>query len=75
MPDELNTQASVMCTLCGASGTVETDVDQPAGVATALAWAVHFADRHPWLSTNVDVHEHLVMIPAGGEGANRPDRT
>jgi hypothetical protein len=60
MPE--TTGAEVMCTLCGATGTVDTDVEQPAGVASALAWAVHFADAHPWLSTDVHVSEHLVMV-------------
>jgi hypothetical protein len=55
------TSAVVMCTLCGAVGTVETDVDDPAGPASALAWAVHFASRHP--DAPAPIGQHIVMTP------------
>lgn len=55
----MSTLASVMCTLCEANGTVETDVSKPEAVASAVAWAVHFASVHPDVPHGVS--RHLVM--------------
>lgn len=49
-----------MCTLCGATGTVEVD-EQPAATATAMVWAVHFRSDHPDVPGGVS--RHLVMTP------------
>ena len=54
-----DTAESVMCTLCGLAGSVETDIEKPDGVASAVAWAAHFAWTHPDASRPVD--RHLVM--------------
>jgi hypothetical protein len=55
------TAAIVMCTLCGAVGTAETDVDLPAGHVSALAWAAHFVTRHP--DAPLPLGQHVVMLP------------
>ncbi len=41
------TLGDVMCTLCGLAGTVETDTSKPEAMASAVAWAAHFATAHP----------------------------
>lgn len=53
-----STRASVLCSLCGETGTVETDIDKPEGVATALAWAQHFVTKHPGLKAS----GHLIAV-------------
>jgi hypothetical protein len=55
-----------MCTLCGFAGHVETDVDRAEGVATAFAFALHFATEHPGVS---GVSRYVVMVPEGDANA------
>lgn len=57
----MSVPASVMCTLCGEAGTVETDIFNPASVADALWWAAHFAGAHPEVPNGVS--RYLVMTP------------
>ena len=57
----MSVPASVMCTLCGEAGTVETDIFNPASVADALWWAAHFAGAHPEVPNGVS--RDLVMTP------------
>jgi hypothetical protein len=53
--------ASVMCTLCGTTGNVETNIEMVEARASAAAWAVHFAVDHPDVGRGVS--RFLVMTP------------
>lgn len=57
--------ASVMCVLCKSTGTVETDVDEAAGIASAMAWAVHFAQVHPQAPGGVSRYLVMTHQPTG----------
>lgn len=63
----MSVPASVMCTLCGEAGKVETDIFNPASVADALWWAVHFATAHPEVPNGVS--RYLVMTPGSANPA------
>lgn len=56
------TRAEVMCTVCGATGVVDTDTDTFAGHVTAVAWALHFKNEHPDLGLDSHVSEHLILV-------------
>lgn len=58
-----NTAASVICTLCGAAGLVETDMTKPEGPATAALWAAHFAMGHPEVTFGANISSYLVIAP------------
>lgn len=52
---------SMMCTLCGFARTVETDAGDGAGVASAMAVAMHFMVAHPEIQSGVG--EYVVLVP------------
>lgn len=61
MSAQMSEPASVMCTLCGVAGTVETKVERVEARASAAAWALHFALEHP--NEPAGVSRFLVMTP------------
>lgn len=57
----MKSPGNVMCVLCGMADTVETDVDELGGIASAMSWAMHFNETHP----NADpVSSYIVMMEA-----------
>jgi hypothetical protein len=65
------TLASVMCTLCGATGTVNSDITSPAGLATAAVWALHMARNHPQITERAS--HYIVMTPVTTKPQDRSE--
>lgn len=65
----MSAPGSAMCTLCGFAMPINADVDEVSGVATAVAFALHFVQEHPDVEGGVSRYIVMTESPEGVEHA------